>query len=150
MSDTLNVTGTGIDTHAIVMARPSVPAAGSGVRETPAPSPLNPPQAVSAQAAPEPEPLLNMPAIQGNIIPGFSKDFQSMLFLRIDDPYLFKRWLKSQLPYLASAADVLAFNRLFKSIRFRRQQVAASGRDKDVMPIQATWFNISLSFNGMK
>src|SRR6266540_147252 len=61
------------------------------------------------------EPLLAMDNIQGNGVAGFSKDFQTLLFLKIVDIPHFKRWLKSITPFIATAAEVLAFHRFFVS-----------------------------------
>ncbi len=86
------------------------------------------------------EPVLDIENIQGNIIAGFNKDFQTFLFLKIVDVHNFKRWLKSLVPFVATAAEVIAFNRLFKEIRKRRG---------DSRTVQATWINIALSFHAL-
>src|SRR5215831_720834 len=96
-------------------------------RESPAPEPLqcgltDPSRPDVGPDSPRPEPVLAIGQIQGNIVPGFSKDFQTLLFLRIDHGKEFKDWLRSQIPFITSAAEVLAFNRLFKEIRARRKQ----------------------------
>src|SRR6266536_235031 len=66
------------------------------------------------------EPVLEVGEIQGNILGGFMKDHQILLCLRIDEdpPKRFKNWLGSELPVIASSAEVVAFNRLFKAIQF--------------------------------
>ncbi len=91
-------------------------------REAPAP-PLEQP----AVTSPDPsrphvpaEPSLAMRQIQGNILVGFNKDFQTLLLLEITEVSDFKRWLAALVPFIASASEVLAFNRLFKEIRRRR------------------------------
>jgi Dyp-type peroxidase family len=81
-----------------------------------------------------------MKQIQGNIVVGFNKDFQTLLFLEIVNVSDFKRWLRALVPFIASASEVLAFNRLFKEIRSRR---GAS------QTIQATWINIALSYRAL-
>ncbi len=86
------------------------------------------------------EPLLAMDNIQGNGVAGFSKDFQTLLFLKIVDIPHFKRWLKSITPFIATAAEVLAFNRLFKAIRSRRGESHT---------VQATWINIAFSYQAL-
>jgi Dyp-type peroxidase family len=112
------------------------------IRETPAASPL--------RSGPDPafpdasnEPVLAIENIQGNIITGFNKNFQTLLLLRIVDGQVpqFKRWLKSLIPFIATAAEVIAFNRLFKATRQRR---GVEGT------VKATWVNIALSFNALK
>jgi len=86
------------------------------------------------------EPLLAMDNIQGNIVAGFNKDFQTLLCLKIVDVPDFKRWLKLLVPFIATAAEVLAFNRLFKALRSRRGESHA---------VEATWINIALSYHAL-
>jgi Dyp-type peroxidase family len=119
----------------------------STVRETPAPEPLqcgltDPSRPDVGPNSRRPEPVLAIDQIQGNIVPGFSKDFQTLLFLRIDHRREFKDWLRSQIPFIANAAEVLAFNRLFKEIRARRKQ--------ETHAVRATWLNIAFTFHGLE
>ena len=86
------------------------------------------------------EPVLAVGNIQGNILGGFNKDFQTLLFLKIVNVTDFQAWLYSLIPFIATAEEVLAFNRLFKEIRKRR------GESRTV---QATWINIAFSFNAL-
>ncbi len=86
------------------------------------------------------EPVLDIANIQGNLI-GFNKDHQTLLFLRISSPTACKRWLSRLKPSVATAEEVLAFNRLFKAIRRRRG--AETGA------VQATWVNLAFSFQGL-
>src|SRR5437867_11355253 len=105
-------------------------------REAPAPPPLERLASNQTDPARPPvpdEPLLAMDNIQGNSIAGFNKDFQTLLLLKIVDVPNFKRWLKSLIPFIATAAEVLAFNRLFKAIRSRRGESDT---------VEATWVNI--------
>jgi hypothetical protein len=90
------------------------------------------------------EPVLAVKKIQGNILAGFNKDYQAHLYLAIRDgaERAFRLWLGRLVPFIATTAEVLAFNRLFKSIRKRR-----GGETKTVM---ATWVNVALSFRGLK
>lgn len=87
------------------------------------------------------EPVLDVGNIQGNILAGFSKDFQTLLFLQITSVEQFRQWLKELTPFVATTAEVLAFNRLFKEIRTRRG---------DSRTVQATWMNLAISFHGLK
>jgi Dyp-type peroxidase family len=87
------------------------------------------------------EPVLAIHEIQGNILGGFNKDHQTLLCLRIDNAHTFKHWLKQQIPFIATSAEVIAFNRLFKSMRVRR------GTERNT--IQATWVNIAFSAHGL-
>lgn len=88
------------------------------------------------------ETLLAVNEIQGNILAGFNKDYQRFLFLRINDRETVKTWLKAIAPRIATTAEVLAFNRLFRSLRGRR-----GGRDPQGMI--ATWINIAFTFDGL-
>ncbi len=87
------------------------------------------------------EPVLAVDNIQGNII-GFNKDNQTMLFLRITNAEHFRRWLKDFVPFVATAHEVLTFNRLFKAIRRRR--------GVETHTVQATWINIAFSFDALQ
>jgi Dyp-type peroxidase family len=82
------------------------------------------------------EPLLDVKNIQGNIVAGFKKDFQTLLFLRIDDVPSFKDWLAEFARLVATAEEVLVFNRLFKRTRDRR---GYSGT------VRASWINIAFT-----
>src|SRR5260370_31109237 len=88
-------------------------------REAPAPAPFAHPVTdpsfpdVLNRTVPPPEPQLNVANIQGNIIAGFNKDFQMVLCLRIEDAAMFNAWLKSQIPFIALAPQVLTFNKRF-------------------------------------
>lgn len=75
--------------------------------------------------------------IQGNIIPGFNKDYQRFLFYRLGGRKAAKAWLRWLAPLISSMDEVLAFNRMYRVMRFR---LAA----KDV-PIKATWVNVAFS-----
>src|ERR1017187_9155951 len=88
------------------------------------------------------EPELDVNNIQGNIIGGFNKDFQTLLVLEIDDKEEFKRWLKTQVPFISTAWEVLAFVRLFKAIRSRRHVESNA--------VKSTWINIAFSFSGIE
>jgi Dyp-type peroxidase family len=119
--------------------------AASLVREAPAPEPLH--SGVDGPSHPEvpEEPVLNIDNIQGNGLGGFNKDFQTLLFLRIDNPTQFKTWLKGQIPSIATLGEVLAFNRLFKSMRSRL------GTDPTGQPtnLKVTWTNVAFTAEGL-
>jgi Dyp-type peroxidase family len=85
------------------------------------------------------EPVLSVDNIQGNILTGFMKSHRILLFLRVDAKKTagFKLWLKSQIPFVATSAEVIAFSRLFKAIRKRRAREGA---------VKSTWMNITFSF----
>jgi Dyp-type peroxidase family len=106
------------------------------VREAPF-SPM--PQKLQPQDPVEPE--LRVEQIQGNILAGFNKDNQTLLFLKITDQKRFKAWLRVVLPFVATVDEVLKFNRLFKQIRTRR--------GVETRTVLATWLNIAFSFQGL-
>lgn len=116
------------------------------LREAPAPTPL--PSGMKDAAHPDvgedseiKEERLRVENIQGNILGGFNKDFQTLLFYRIEKAADFKKWLKGFVPFIATSAEVIAFNRLFKSVRTRR------GRETNT--VKATWINIAFSQPGL-
>ncbi|MEH1798712.1 MAG: Dyp-type peroxidase [Nostoc sp.] len=112
------------------------------IHEAPASQTLEGQQTNTFFHSPAPnDPILNVNNIQGNILGGFNKDYQALLFLEIENPNAFKHWLESQIKFIATASEVIAFNRLFKSSKERR------GREGTV---KATWVNIAFSFEGLK
>jgi hypothetical protein len=116
---------------------PSAPRA----REAPAPIP-RPGDKDDAAHRPLPdEPVLDVELIQGNILAGFNKDNQMLIFLRLDDAAEFRSWLAAQVPFIASLKEVLAFNRLSKMLRARRSV--------DTGSLKATWMNIAFSHAGL-
>ena len=87
------------------------------------------------------EPVLEIQDIQGNILAGFNKDFQIFLFLKIIDPPAAKAWMRMLTAFIATAEDVLAFNRLYRSLRVRRAH--------EPRGLVATWVNIAFSWRGL-
>jgi Dyp-type peroxidase family len=110
------------------------------VREAPAVPVLSPSGTSPARPDAHDEPRLEVSNIQGNIIAGFNKDFASLLFLRIDDVSVFKPWLAEFVRLVATAEEVIAFNRLFKRTRDRR---GYSGS------VKASWINVAFSHPGL-
>jgi Dyp-type peroxidase family len=88
------------------------------------------------------EPQLAVDEIQGNILAGFNKDNQTLIFLEITNPTAFKIWLGAIVPFVATTDEVLQFNRLFKMIRSRRGVESRA--------VLATWLNIAFSHRGLK
>jgi Dyp-type peroxidase family len=84
--------------------------------------------------------VLNVSNIQGNILGGFNKDHQILLFLRISDAGQFRQWLCELTPFVATTEEVLEFNRLFKQLRRRRGNSNV---------LQVTWMNIAFSHGGL-
>lgn len=92
---------------------------------------------------------LNLDNIQGNILGGFNKDFQSFLFLKFASAAKGRAWIKeisdpdSEVSVAkSSSTDVLKFNAQFKSLR-------AEGIKPEAV-IAAAWTNLALSFQGLK
>jgi Dyp-type peroxidase family len=112
------------------------------VREAPLPDVLQAGLDDPSHPAVAGEPVLAIDQIQGNILAGFNKDFQTLIFLNIDRASHFKRWLAAQADFVATTAEVLAFNRLFKEIRTRRNVESNT--------VKATWFNIAFSYEGIR
>jgi Dyp-type peroxidase family len=110
-------------------------------REAPALGPLVLSQPVTTTVTVE-DPALDVNEIQGNILAGFSKDHQMLLFLRIKDATKFRSWLKQLIPSIATTAEVLQFNRLFKALRAKRKVESRT--------VLATWINIAFSFSGLE
>jgi hypothetical protein len=63
------------------------------------------------------------------------------VFLRIDNVINFKRWLRGFSPRIATLGEVIAFNRLFKSMRRRL------GAEP---PLRVTWINVGITFHGLQ
>jgi Dyp-type peroxidase family len=88
------------------------------------------------------EPILATQEIQGNILGGFNKDHQTLLFLKITQVAAAKQWLRTIEPYIATAAEVIKFNQLFKSTRERRH-----GQEGTV---RSTFINLAFTYDGLK
>lgn len=91
---------------------------------------------------PTDEPKLCVDNLQGNGLAGFNKDHQTLLFLETGNVAAFKAWLAAQIPFVATLAEVAAFNRLFKAARFRRNSERGA--------VQATWMNIAFTKPGIQ
>jgi Dyp-type peroxidase family len=88
------------------------------------------------------EPILATQEIQGNILGGFNKDHQMLIFLKITQVAAAKQWLRTIEPYIATAAEVIKFNQLFKSTRDRRH-----GQEGTV---RSTFINLAFTYDGLK
>jgi Dyp-type peroxidase family len=86
------------------------------------------------------EPVLAMANIQGNVVAGFNKSFQTLVYCHIDDSRAFKPAVAELGRWVATADEVLAFNRLLKRIRDRRGHPGT---------VKATWINVAFSFAGL-
>jgi Dyp-type peroxidase family len=88
------------------------------------------------------EPLLELDDIQGNVVPGFNKDFQALHFFQISDLPAFRATLPQLSTWVATAREVLDFNRLYKSTLQRRD--ATDG------VLCATWLNIGFTYQALR
>ena len=84
---------------------------------------------------------LELDDIQGAVIPGFKKNHQALLAIQIVDVAAGKAWLRERAPELARGDEVLAFNRLHKTIRGRR------GSER--LAPKAVWLSMSFSAGGL-
>lgn len=65
------------------------------------------------------EPVLDLANIQGAITPGFNKDYQHLVFLRIRNPDAAKAALREIAPLITSSHEALAARSLWRSMRDR-------------------------------
>lgn len=89
---------------------------------------------------------LKLNNIQGNILAGFNKDFQSYMFVSFPEGSDPKGWLKQLLPNIATTAEVDAFNTAFKAIVKLREERKAPETEGE---ITATWVNVAISASGL-
>jgi len=89
------------------------------------------------------EPILEGAEIQGNVLAGFRKDFQSFLFVSVPDDALipFKQWLCHISSRVSYTDSVLSFNVAFRTLR------AQLGNDP---PLSAAWLNIAFTGSGVR
>ncbi|HLH22217.1 MAG TPA: Dyp-type peroxidase [Chloroflexota bacterium] len=111
-------------------------------REAPSPPPLGG-RGDPSRPPVKDEPEIAADDIQGNILTGFNKDYQMLLFLKIVEggEADFRQWLRAFTPRVSTAAQVIAFNRLFKAVRTRVG---------DPTPLKATWVNLAFSYDAIR
>jgi Dyp-type peroxidase family len=88
------------------------------------------------------EPILDISNIQGNVLAGFNKNYQMLLFLEIVNSVQTKSWLQQIAPRIANLEEVITFKRLYKASCKRIGPHTGT--------IQSTWINIAFSFKGLK
>jgi Dyp-type peroxidase family len=92
---------------------------------------------------------LDLDNIQGNIVPGFSKDYQTFVVARFRGADAGRTWLSSVQPELASANEVQGFKIAFTSVKARKPH--AEHRDEGALHhVSATWVNLALSWAGLR
>ena len=117
----------------------SIPPVKSGLPIIP--SALSTVQGSELLDSPE-EPVIDVDDIQGNVLAGFNKNHQTFLFLEILDPESAKLWIRAIIPHIATVEETLAFNRLFRALRNRRNEEARG--------LVATWINIAFTWSGIQ
>src|SRR2546430_6928 len=88
------------------------------------------------------EPALDAKEIQGNVLVGFLKDHQRLIFMQITDADGFKAKLKGFVGHIATLKEVHAFAKLFSRMKKRR------GNDES--GLRATWINIAFSHDALQ
>jgi Dyp-type peroxidase family len=92
---------------------------------------------------------LDLDDIQGNVVPGFSKDHQAFVFVRFRGADAGRKWLAATRPHIASARVVDQYRSLFQSLRAREPHPHQA--DTGALPhLTATWVNVVLSFAGLR
>jgi Dyp-type peroxidase family len=81
--------------------------------------------------------------IQANIVPGFNKDHQHFLFLRIGDRKQSQRWVAGISSSITSMDEALGFVREYRARRLADGVRAPAG-------LTATWVNIAFSHPGIR
>jgi len=81
--------------------------------------------------------------IQGNIVPGFNKDHQHFLFLRICDREQARRWVAGISSSITSMDEALGFVREYRARRLAEGVRVPAG-------LTATWVNIAFSHPGIR
>ena len=87
------------------------------------------------------DPEINLANIQGNVLAGFNKDQQRLLFFRLGDGDRARSWLATMVDETATSEEVLAFNELFRRARTRRGGEGSTP--------QATWLNVAVTYPGL-
>ncbi len=87
------------------------------------------------------DPQIDLAEVQGNVLAGFNKDHQRLLFFRLGDPEQARVWLATIVDETATTEEVLAFNDLFRRARARR--------GAEVSMPQASWLNIAFTHPGL-
>jgi Dyp-type peroxidase family len=87
------------------------------------------------------DPEIDLAEIQGNVLAGFNKDHQRLLFFRLGDTHRARAWLTTIVDETATTEEVLAFNDLFRQARARR--------GTEISTPQASWLNVAFTHPGL-
>ncbi|GAA2153268.1 Dyp-type peroxidase family [Humibacillus xanthopallidus] len=90
--------------------------------------------------------------IQGAVVPGFNKDHQRLVFLRIGDVDGARAWLRWLAPRIATMNEVLDFRRAFRAARLRLgvRDPGLSGDGARVPELTSMWTSFALSYKGIE
>lgn len=88
------------------------------------------------------EPALKVSEIQGNIIPGFNKVHETLLFFKIVDEGKAKKWIELISSQISTLYEVVNFKKAYKSLKHRL--------GRELSDYVATLTNIAFSYDGMK
>jgi Dyp-type peroxidase family len=99
---------------------------------------------------------VDLDQIQGNVAPGFRKDNQDYLFLRLP-PETFaatpdltraRAWIAAMRPSIATAREVATFNALYLNLK---QRITDSGGQESAERfLRSTWVNVAFTYVGLK
>jgi Dyp-type peroxidase family len=81
--------------------------------------------------------------VQGNIVPGFNKDYQAFVLVAFPSRSAARLWVRTIRSEIASAADVFAFKEAYKVV----SRLQAANRRA---AITARWVNLALSWRGLE
>jgi Dyp-type peroxidase family len=84
------------------------------------------------------EPVLETGEIQGHLLPGFNKNFQQFLFIKIIDPPQFKQWLSKVCSGVTTLKEILS-----------PSEVNSNQDDKSTIGLHGSWLSIALSSQGL-
>lgn len=86
------------------------------------------------------EPILAIDEIQGNILLGFNKDFEALLFFDVVDVAAFRPWLQDLVRRVTTTRDVLLVRHGLRALRRRGAESM----------VRSTWLQAGLSYRGLK
>jgi Dyp-type peroxidase family len=86
-------------------------------------------------------PSIDLAEVQGNVLGGFNKDHQRLLFFRVGDRARARAWLAGLVDDVATARETVAFNDLFRAARARRGSEAGAPT--------TGWVNVALTHAGI-
>jgi len=90
--------------------------------------------------------------IQGAVVPGFNKDHQQLVFLRLGEVEGARAWLRWLAPRIATMNEVLDFRRAFRAARLRLgvRDPGVSGTGVRVPELTATWTSVAFSYTAIE